>query len=49
LFTSVAFSESPEQRVGQGVLSKVSEDLIIKLESREVGFEVLAVLYAFQE
>jgi len=40
LFTSVAFSESPEKSIGQGIFTKVGKDLVINLESREVGYSM---------
>lgn len=34
----MTFSKSPEESVGQGVLSEVAEHLIVNLESGEVGY-----------
>lgn len=40
LLTGVTFSESPEERVGQSVFAHVGKNLIVNLESREVGFSI---------
>ena len=37
LLASVTLSQRPEERVGKGVLAEVGENLILNLESREVG------------
>lgn len=37
LFTSVTFGKSPVKGVGQSVFTEVGKDLLIKLESGEVG------------
>jgi len=36
----VAFSHSPEQVVGKGVFTEVGQDLVVNLESREVGYVI---------
>ena len=37
LLASVTLSQRPEERVGESVLAEVGENLILDLESREVG------------
>jgi hypothetical protein len=37
LFASVAFSQSPEERVGKSIFTEVSKYLVVNLESGEVG------------
>jgi hypothetical protein len=37
LLTSMTLGESPEQGVCQGIFAEVGEDLIVNLESSEVG------------
>lgn len=42
-FTSVAFSKSPEQSVGEGIFAEVGKNLVVNLESRKVGFVIMLV------
>lgn len=37
-FTGVSFSKSPEESVGERIFAHVTKNLIINLESSEVGF-----------
>jgi hypothetical protein len=37
-FTSVAFSKSPVERVGESIFAKIGKNLIVNLESRKIGF-----------
>jgi hypothetical protein len=37
----MAFSKSPKERVGQGILAKIGKNLIVNLEGREVGFRIV--------
>ena len=41
LLAGVTLSQCPEERVGESVLAEVGEDLILNLESRELGCESL--------
>jgi hypothetical protein len=38
LLASVALSQRPEERVGKSVLAEVRENLVLNLESGEVGY-----------
>jgi hypothetical protein len=40
-FASVALSKGPEERVGKSVLAEVGQDLVLDLESRELGCRML--------
>jgi len=37
LLTGMAFSESPEEGVGQGVFTEVGKNFVIDLEGGEIG------------
>ena len=44
LLASVAFSERPEERVGEGVLAHVGKDSVVDFEGGEIGYRKSASL-----
>ena len=39
----MTFGKSPEERIGQGIFAHVGENLVVNLESREIGCGGLVV------